>query len=195
MSIETLNDAIAWLEQAFDDLGIRRSYGGAIAYNFHGPPRYTQDIDVLVLVPDTRIPGLVDRLAASGARQASHPPKPLELRAFLADLRSASHMAAVWLDKVKVEFFVPWHPFHHRVLERSTERVLDSLPIRIHAAEDLIVFKKIFDRPKDIQDIKAMLMARRGLLDLERLRSDARQFLEEASWQELDAMIRTYGGG
>jgi hypothetical protein len=35
-------------------------------------------------------------------------------------------------------------------------------------------FTKIFDRPKDWADIKAMLLAQQGLLDLDRIRAEAR---------------------
>jgi hypothetical protein len=94
---------------------------------------------------------------------------------------------------VRVEVFVPWHPFHHRVLDRSPSRDLQGRSIRIHAAEDLIVFKKIFDRPKDIGDIKAMLLAQKGRLDIERLKADAMEFLADESYAELESLIATFG--
>ena len=52
--------------------------------------------------------------------------------------------------------------------------------------------EKIFDRPKDIADIKAMLLAQKGRLDLDRLRSDAKTLLAEASLQELLLLITDY---
>lgn len=66
MSLSGLIDVVKWLEGVFDSIGLSRSYGGALAYNYYGPPRLTQDIDVLVLVPDTKIPALVERFSASG---------------------------------------------------------------------------------------------------------------------------------
>ncbi len=191
--MKDLIDTIHWLEQIFDEVALRRSYGGAIAYSFHGPPRTTLDVDVLVLVPDTKIPALIDRFVAAGALHGDVTPRPIDLRAVLAELRSKAHMTTFMCRGVRVEIFVPWHPFHHLVLERSPEKDLEGRHIRIHSAEDLIVFKKIFDRPKDIQDIKAMLMANKGRLDLGRVRADARGLLAEESWQELDRLLKTYG--
>jgi hypothetical protein len=72
-------------------------------------------------------------------------------------------------------------------------RDLEGRRIRIHAAEDLIVFKKIFDRPKDIGDIKAVLMAQKGKLEIERLKADAREMLLEESCVELEALIAEFG--
>lgn len=183
---------IHWLEEVFETVGLRRSYGGAIAYNYHGPPRLTQDVDVLVLVPDIKVPALVDELCRAGCLYGQRSPGPIELRTVLDDLRSKAHMAAFVCSGIRTEIFVPWHPFHHKVLDRSPTRDLEGRPIRIHAAEDLIVFKKVFDRPKDIGDIKAMLLAQRGHLDLERLKADARDLLTDDSYGELEALIEEY---
>lgn len=193
MTRPSLLQVIERLEDLFEGLGLTRSYGGAIAYNYYGPPRMTQDVDVLVLVPDLRVPALVEALSAAGFRDGSPAAGPIALAQVLADLRSHAHLATFQYEGVRVELFVPWHPFHHQVLQRSPARNLGGRSIRIHAAEDLIVFKKVFDRPKDLQDIRAMVLANKGLLDLERVRRDARAFLTAASWLELDELLRQYG--
>lgn len=193
MSLSGLVDVIHWLEDVFDRLQLRRSYGGAIAYNYYGPPRLTQDIDVLALLPDLKVPALVDELAAAGCRHGDRELRPLELRAVLNDLRSKAHLAVFLCRGIRTELFVPWHPFHHRVLDRSPERDLEGRRIRIHAPEDLIVFKKIFDRPKDIGDINAILMAQRGRLNLDRLKADAEGLLTDDSFRELESLIAEFG--
>jgi hypothetical protein len=182
-----LVDVIHWLEDVFDRLRIARSYGGAIAYNYYGPPRLTRDIDVLVLLPRTAIPALVDALAADGCRR--DPTGPLELPAFLADLDAKARFTSVLCFGVRVELFAAWHPFHRRVLERSPTRDLRGRAIAIHAPEDLIVIKKVFDRPKDVQDIKAILIAQRGRLDLERIRAGARDLLPDEGLRELEDLL------
>jgi hypothetical protein len=63
----------------------------------------------------------------------------------------------------------------------------------VHSAEDLIVFKKIFDRPKDWADIKAILLSQKGSLDLDRIRAEALQLLTPESWEELDHLLSEYG--
>ena len=193
MSLAGLVDVIHWLEGVFDRLQLQHSYGGAIAYNYYGPPRLTQDVDVLALIPALKTNALVEDLAAEGCLYGEADPRPLDLKAVLEDLRSKAHLAVFLCRGIRVELFVPWHPFHHRVLERSPERDLEGRKIRIHAAEDLIVFKKIFDRPKDLGDIKAMLMAQKGRLDLGRLAVDARGLLSDDSFKELESLIAQFG--
>jgi hypothetical protein len=192
MKLSGLIDVIHWLEEVFERLGLRRSYGGAIAYNYYAPPRLTQGVDVLALVPDSKIPELVDEFATAGCQHLRPEPHPLDLPAVLADFRGKAHLAAFACRGVRTELFLPWHPFHFQVLDRSPERDLEGRKIRIHAAEDLIVFKKVFDRPKDIGDIKAMLMAQKGKLDIDRLVSDARQFLTEESYRELESLVAQF---
>jgi len=193
MSLAGLVDLIHQLEQIFDRARLDRSYGGAIAYNYYAPPRLTQDIDVLVLVPDPKIPQLVQELAAIGCNEGLPDPRPVSLDRMLRAVRSKPYLSVVYCRGIRTELFVPWHPFHHRVLQRSPIRELEGRKIRIHSAEDLIIFKKIFDRPKDIGDIKAMLMAQKGRLNLERLLSDAEALLTEASFQELKRLINQFG--
>lgn len=183
---------IHWLEDVFDKVGLQRSYGGAIAYNYYGPPRLTQDVDVLALIPDIKSPALIEALAEGKCLLGESEPRPVELRAALADLRGKAHMATFMRELIRIEIFVPWHPFHSRVLERSPERLLEGKKIRIHAPEDLIVFKKIFDRPKDLMDIKAILLAQSGRLDIARLLSDAKSLLTAQSWQELRELTEQY---
>lgn len=192
MSLAGLVDVIHWLEDVLERLQLRRSYGGAIAYNYYGPPRLTQDVDILVLVPDIKAPALVEAFAAAGCLHRPSDPRPVELRPVLDDLRGKSHLAVFLCRGIRTEVFTPWHPFHQRVLERSPERELEGRRIRIHAPEDIIVFKKIFDRSKDISDIKAVLMAQKGKLDLERLKSDARELLTSESFSELEALISDF---
>jgi hypothetical protein len=195
MSPGRLIETVHWLEGVFDRLSLARSYGGAIAYNFYGPPRLTQDIDVLALVPDLKVPPFLDELTAAGCLHGELEPRPIELGAVLQDFRSKPRLAVFQCKGVRTELFLPWHPFHHRVLERSPEEDLGGRRVRIHSPEDLIVFKKIFDRPKDIQDIKAILLARKGRLNLERLKADAKELLTDGSWNELNALVQESASG
>ena len=189
MSPSGLVEVIHWLEGVFDRLGLKRSYGGAVAYNYYGPPRLTQDVDLLALVPDLKAPSLVEALQAEGCRSPGPPARPIELKNVLDDLRGKGRFTVFLCRGVPVELFVPWHPFHQKVLDRSPERDLEGRRIRIHSAEDIIVFKKVFDRGKDLLDIKAILLAQKGRLDTDRMLADAKQLLTEPSLKELRDLV------
>ena len=74
-----LIDVIHWLEKVFDRLQLQRSDSGAIAYNYYGPPRFTQDVDVLALVPDTKIPELLDEFSSTGCQHLNPEARPVEV--------------------------------------------------------------------------------------------------------------------
>lgn len=124
MTLAGLIPTVHWIEGVFDQAGLKRSYGGAIAYNYYGPPRLTQDVDVLALVPDISKPALVERLSEGGCLYGEPATAPPELDSVLSDLRGKSHRATFYREGIRIELFVPWHPFHSRVLERSPERDL-----------------------------------------------------------------------
>lgn len=67
MSVTGLIDVIHWLEDVFEHLELRRSYGGAIAYNYYAPPRFTQEVDALARNQEGR------QLRQSGSRKENSP--------------------------------------------------------------------------------------------------------------------------
>jgi len=197
MAGRTLVEIISWLEGVFERHSVRRSYGGAIARNFHALPRLTKDIDVLVLVSQLQIPALVQELIDAGTsalvvdeETGLEAPLPLDLRRVLDDLRGRGRMTRLLCFGVRVELFAPWHPFDHEVLDRARLRELDGHGIRVHTPEDIIVYKMVFGRTKDIEDIKAILAAQAGKLDVDRIRSGASQLLDDAGVRELEELLR-----
>ena len=147
---------------------------------------------MLALIPDTKLPAFVDELSSAGCQHLRPDSGPVHLPAVLQDLRSKAHLAAFVCKGIRTELFLGWHPFHHQVLQRSPLRDLEGRKISIHAPEDLVVFKKVFDRPKDIGDIKAMLMAQKGKLDIERLKGDAQQLLTHDAYRELESLTEQF---
>jgi len=198
MATKTLVEVLLWLEDLFDRHGVERSYGGAFARNFYAPPRFTKDLDLLVLVSQIKIPGLVEDLRTAGVRRirtdesAGHEERiPLELTAFLGDLRS-QHMVRLDCFGVPAELFAPWHPFQHEVLRCALPRDVGGRTVKIHRPEHLLVYKKVFDRSKDIEDIKAILVANPGRLDLDLIRRWSRELLDEAGQSELEQLLTDF---
>ncbi len=198
MATKTLIEVLVWLEDLFDRHGIERSYGGAFARNFYAPPRFTKDLDLLVLMSQIKIPGLVEDLRASSARRIGTDETtgreervPLELKDFLGDLRS-QHMTRLDCFGVPAELFVPWHPFDNEVLRSALPRDTGPRMVRVHRPEHLVVYKKAFDRSKDIEDIKAILVANAGKLDLEVIRRWARELLDAGGFAELEELLSDF---
>lgn len=131
--------------------GIPHAIGGAIAYGYHAEPRATADIDLNVFVEESGIDPVLDALEEAGC---------------VVDRVEAHRRAAergdlvARLEGYRVDGFISFHAFHEEVRRRIQEVRLLGHPIPILSAEDLVLFKVLFDRPKDWLDIANMAAAR-----------------------------------
>jgi hypothetical protein len=177
--------------------GLRASYaiGGAIAQNFWGVVRATQDLDVLLSLPRIRFEELRAALDAEGFEvvDASGARRPVTVEAIISQERDR-HLVAVHRGLVKVEIFFPFLPLQHSILRRAVPVKLRSHAIPVTSAEDLIVLKMAFHREKDLRDVRGILWTRKGKLDLPYIREWSGKMLADASQAELERWIEEYGG-
>jgi hypothetical protein len=75
-------------------------------------------VDVLALIPDTKISQLLDEFSVAACQHLNPDARALDLRAVLEDFRSRAHLAAFACRGIRTELFLPCHTFHYRVLDR-----------------------------------------------------------------------------
>jgi hypothetical protein len=149
----SLVDRIVRIAEALEKSGLPWALGGALALAYATEePRGTRDIDVNVFVPATRCRTVFDAL-------------PDGVRCSDADVQEAQRVDQVrlWWDDTPIDLFFSAGPFHDGVARRRQTVPFEGRHIRILCAEDLAVFKAMFDRTKDWADIEAM--ADHGALD------------------------------
>jgi hypothetical protein len=170
--------------------GVAHAFGGAIAQNYWGVVRATQDVDVLALIPSLRLQEVVDALNAGGfcLRDSDGKDRPITVASIRESMQSLG-LFAVWLGVVKVKVFTPILPLQHRILERAMAMPWRDRTIPVTTAEDLIVLKMVFHRPKDLHDIRAMVATVGGHLDLTYLTQQAEQVLERGAMDELRRLL------
>jgi hypothetical protein len=125
---------------------------GAVARNAWAPPRATADLDLTVGADATVIEALHGALGELGYRrvreQQVNPsddlPDIITYRADAPGLR-------------QVDVLVAKTAFEVEALERAVEVPLTHRPIRVVTAEDLIVYKLIAHRSRDVEDIRAII--------------------------------------
>lgn len=169
---------------------ISHAFGGALAQNYWGVVRATQDVDVLAMIPALRFQDLVDDLDAAGFRARGG--DGVERHIAVGDVRAAlreSGLFSVWLGNVKVELFTPLLPLQHRILERALAMPWRDRTIPVTTAEDLIVLKMVFHRDKDLRDIRAMIATSGERLDRNYLLAQATAVLEPERTTELQRLL------
>lgn len=185
-------DIVEFLQLVLDALeaaGVEYLIGGAIAAWAWGEPRATQDLDLVIDVPNDAVTRLSDALKA---RDMLVPAEIIldNLREERADLPiNAIHMySGLKADLYPVR---PGDTFRQTAFRRR-QRIDFGPPIGhvfVHSPEDLILYKLLYynisQQPKHIRDITAILHATRNQLDLGYLEKWAEQLGVSTIWREL----------
>lgn len=151
----SLIDQIVSLSRALDNAEIGWALGGALALAYAtSEPRATRDIDLNVFVDSSQVDRVFDAMP-QGVRH-----RPADRRAVLQD----GQVRLFW-DETPIDLFFATNDFHRDVATRCRIVPFAHTSVRVVCAEDLAVFKALFDRPKDWVDIDAMSAS--GTLDRE----------------------------
>lgn len=149
------------LAERLADAGIPYAIGGAVAYGYWGVPRGTQDLDLNIFVVAEDASPAVDVLIAAGVR--------FDRDAALASARERGDARGVYGD-MPVDVFFLAIPLHESAARRTVVVGLLGRRIEILSAEDLVVFKLLFFRGKDVVDVERVLAAQGTRLDRDYVR-------------------------
>jgi hypothetical protein len=163
-----LSEKVLLIEEALVRSRIPHAFGGALALAYYATPRATIDIDVNVFVGLARADDVLEALERLGAG-----PIAPEERARL----QRDEQARIPWEETPVDLFFAYDPFHESCLERRCVLPFGDATIHVLSAEDLVVFKAIFDRAKDWRDIDEVAFAMAGELDGAYVRGWVRRIL------------------
>lgn len=149
------------LADALEEAEIPYAIGGAIAYGLHAPPRATNDVDLNVFLPPSELDPAFDALENAGAKLE----RP-SARTSAADRGDF----IVHVGGMRVDVFVPSIPLSESAEKRVRKGVLLGRPIAMLSAEDLVVFKLLFFRAKDLSDIARLVAFQGAALDRDYVR-------------------------
>jgi hypothetical protein len=157
--------------EAFDKLRIPYAVGGSVASSLHGLARSTQDVDVLALIRPEQATALATEL--QGEFYADE-------RAIINAVRSQRSFNVIHLESIyKVDIFVAaGSGFDASQLERRQPKVVKDDPPKsafVATAEDIVLAKLIWYRKGNEvsdqrRDVRGVIEAKSGTLDLEYLR-------------------------
>lgn len=173
------------LHGLIEALGGRGVIVGGVAASLLGAPRFTADLDAVVLLEVEEIPCLM-RAAAQHGLQARIPDAEEFARQYrMVLLRHAA-------SGVDVDVALGMLPFEEEMIARSQEVAVGGLRLRLPTPEDLVVMKAVAHRPKDLMDIRAVV-ARYPHLDRRRVEGWVRQFADALDqpqlWEEIAPLI------
>jgi hypothetical protein len=162
-----LLDALA---RKLDEFEIPYMVIGGQAVLFYGEPRLTRDIDVTLGIAGDEV-GRVLKLA-----------KQLQLEILVQDPEEFSRRTQVLPVKdpdsgLRVDFIFSFSPYERQAIERARAVKFGDCEVRFTTLEDLIVHKIVAGRPRDMEDVRVLLLkhakfdaeyVRRWLADFDR---------------------------
>lgn len=167
-----IGELLAAVRAALEPLGIRWYLFGAQAAILYGAARLTADVDITL---DAGSHPVADVLGALEARGFS--PRVDDALAFVTETRVLPMVHG--RTCIPVDLVLAGPGPEERFLERARVLLVDGVPVPVAAPDDLVVMKVLAGRPRDLEDVIAILAAQGPRIDLERATATLR-LLEEA---------------
>ena len=136
-----------------DQYGYRYAVIGGVSLSQWGYSRYTLDVDIKVLVPNTEYATAraVIRAAFPEPARTHIPQNPL--------------IVSVSIQGVIVDFLLAIPGYEEQIIARAIVRDLGGWSIQVCSAEDLIIQKVVAGRGRDWLDVEELLIAQHDRLD------------------------------
>lgn len=140
---------------------------GGQAVLVHGEPRLTRDIDITVGVGPDDIDRLIAVTSTLGLTML-----PDDAAAFARET-----MVLPAIDEasgIRVDLILSLSAYEAQAIERAEPTRLEGGSVQVATAEDLVIHKIIAGRPRDLEDVRTVLLKKPGLD-----RGYVRRWLEE----------------
>jgi hypothetical protein len=154
---------------------------GGIAILARGVRRMTTDVDVVVRGDAVEASTLVEAFERVGV--VGRIPDALAFAASSLVLLLVHERSGVELD-----VSLAWTAFEHEALAARTPARFGGLELPMATAEDLVVFKAIAARPKDLDDAETLLVLYPDI-DVERVRRIVRQLAAAAEADHVPKLL------
>ena len=122
---------------------------GGVAVSLLGAPRYTADLDAVVLVNLHDVPRLLDEAAKLGITSRISDPTAFAQKSRVLLLRHNE-------SGMDIDLSLGLLPFEVEMVERSQLVDVGPISLRLPSPEDLIIMKAVAHRLKDLEDIRAI---------------------------------------
>jgi predicted nucleotidyltransferase len=180
---------LARIAQALDRSKIPYMLIGGQAVIFYGEPRFTQDIDLTIGISPDKIGSLIRVISEIGLISEVKNPEEFAKKTMVFPCLSST-------ETMRVDFIFSDTGFEHAAISRARRVEIDGCPVRIVSLEDLLVFKTIAGRARDLEDVRVLLLKNlsvdeKAVLSNLRLFSDVLEEDLEARFMSIKRKIRT----
>jgi hypothetical protein len=151
-----LLEALRCLAEWLRDAATSGAVIGGVAASILGRPRFTRDIDAVVLLAEQRWAGFL----SSGAKFGFHPRRPDAL-----EFAQAARVLLVRHQPSGIDLDISFAslPFEKQLIGATAWKDVGGVLIPLPAVEDLIIMKAVAHRRRDLEDIEGLVAANPAL--------------------------------
>ena len=184
--IAPLHSPLAAVQRLLERFGNRGVIIGGVAASVLGAPRFTADVDIVLLLSVSHLPKLFGVAAELG------------LAPRIADAERFARRNRVVLLRheesgISIDVSLGMLPFEEEVVARSIVHQIGDIELRLPTPEDLIVLKAVAHRPKDLLDIAGIFKSHPDL-DCARIERWVREFAAALEmpelWEDIAPLLR-----
>lgn len=139
------------LARALDAAGFPYMLIGGQAVLLYGEPRLTRDVDVTLDAHASRLPDLMQVVQNLGWEILVKDPQEFVQKTMVLPLMEPE-------TSIRVDFIFSFTPYEHQAMQRVREIQMDDVAVRFASPEDLIIHKMIAGRPRDLEDVRNVLL-------------------------------------
>ena len=177
LKTNTLSPAIRSISQLLKEKDIEGIVVGGLAASLLGRPRFTNDIDLVILDLDNRLPEFLEKAKQFGIVPRIENAEDFAQRSRVLLMRHKE-------SGINIDISMGLIPFERDAVSRKKNESAFGIEIPLPSPEDLIIFKAIAGRSQDVEDIKN-IVARYSNLEKKRILSVVREFADVLESQDL----------
>jgi len=141
---------------ALEKQGIAYMVIGGQAVLLYGEPRLTRDIDVTLGAGLERLPEVLQVAQEIGLEPLVQDPEAFVRQTMVLPCAAPS-------TEIRVDFILSFSPYERQALQRVRIVPLGRVKVRFIAPEDLVIHKVIAGRPRDLEDVRSVLLKNPGI--------------------------------
>ncbi len=145
-----LSKSVRQLAETLRALEIKYALVGGVAVALVARPRFTADVDAIILNVDDRLEWLIEKLVEAGYETRARDQVAFSRRTRVLTLHDPGG--------VGIDLMMGLLPFDEALVAQSNQISLtDGTRVAVASVEHLLVMKAVAWRPKDIEDIRELV--------------------------------------
>lgn len=182
-TLAELISAIGAIDEWLRAEAVPSMFIGGVAAALHGEPRMTVDVDAVALVPESRLPQIVESAAHFGIvpRVSDCVEFALKSRVLLLIHESSG---------VPIDVSIGLFPMEEEATRRALPIAAFGLNIRVVHPVDLVVMKVVAGRPHDLSDVRGILI-KNPQIDRQQIRAIIAQYAEAMEEPQLVQLLKS----